>query len=263
MDRRRLDRSRHGRDLVDLDDVIYGVHSVEESLTAGEKLRKIHVGDERRRDPIVRRLLDQAKALNVPVRFEDRGFFARFPYKAHQSIVAFGAPFPYVTVEEIIGNPQREGPLLLVLLDHITDPHNAGAIIRTAECAGAAGVVLPERRSAGVNATVRKAAAGAAAHLPIARVANIAQTIRMLKKAGVWIFGAEVGSEAIAHTQADFKRDAALVIGAEGAGLSQLVRRECDYRVRIPILGKVDSLNASVAAGILLYEALRQRASEI
>lgn len=261
MDRRRVDRGRRPqRDtLIDLDDVIYGVHAVGEALNAGEKLVKLHVGDERRRDPVIKRLLDEAKALNVPVRFEDRGFFAKFPYKAHQSIVAFGAPFEYVTVDDIVHDPRRSKPLLLVLLDHITDPHNAGAIIRTAECAGAHGVVLPERRSVGVNATVRKAAAGAAAHLPVARVSNIAQTIRTLKKAGVWIFGADLGAESVPLTAADFARDAAIVIGAEGAGLSQLVRRECDYLVRIPMLGKVESLNASVAAAVLLYEAVRQR----
>ena len=261
MDRRRLERGRRPqRDtLIDLDDVIYGVHAVGEALSAGENLRKLHVGDERRRDPVIKRLLDEAKALNVPVRFEDRAFFARFPYKAHQSIVAFGAPFEYVTVDDIVHDPQRGKPLLLVVLDHITDPHNAGAIIRTAECAGAHGVVLPERRSVGVNATVRKAAAGAATHLPIARVSNIAQTIRTLKKAGVWTFGADLGPESVPLTQADFSRDAAIVIGAEGSGLSQLVRRECDYLVRIPMLGKTESLNASVAAAILLYEAIRQR----
>ncbi|MDP9017119.1 MAG: 23S rRNA (guanosine(2251)-2'-O)-methyltransferase RlmB [Candidatus Eremiobacteraeota bacterium] len=259
MERRPRIDHRKRQDVADLDDILYGVHAVGEALAAGEKLRKLHVADDRKRDPVVRRLLDEAKALDVLVRFEDRGFFSRFPYKAHQGIVGYGQPFPYTTVEEIMGNPERSSPLLVVLLDHITDPHNAGAIIRTAECAGAHGVVLPERRSAGVNATVRKAAAGAAAHLPVARVSNIAQTIRMLKKAGVWIFGADLGPESVSLTEADFSRDAALVIGAEGEGLSQLVRRECDYLVRIPMLGKVESLNASVATGVLLYEAVRQR----
>jgi 23S rRNA (guanosine2251-2'-O)-methyltransferase len=154
---------------------------------------------------------------------------------------------------------RRDGPVLIVVLDHITDPHNAGAIIRTAECAGADGLVIPERRAAGVNATVRKAAAGAAAHLPIARVANIADAIRKLKKANVWVAGADLGPGSVDFAQADLARDIAVVIGAEGAGLSQLVRRECDYLVRIPLFGEVASLNASVAAGVLLYEAVRQR----
>lgn len=260
MDRRRLERGHNPRrELIELDDVIYGIHAVDEALTAGEKLKKIHVGDDRKRDPIVRRLLDHAKALEIPVRFEDRGFFANFPYKAHQSIVAFGAPFPYTTLEEAIANRSTSGPALYVVLDHITDPHNAGAIIRTAECAGADAIILPERRAAGVNGTVRKAAAGAAAHLPIARVANVAQAIRALKKANIWIAGAQLGEGSIDFSQADFNRDLAIVIGAEGTGLSQLVSRECDYLVRIPMFGQIASLNASVAAGVLLYEAVRQR----
>ena len=156
-----------GRTEIDLDDVIYGVHAVEEALVAGERLRRLHVADERKRDPAVRKILDTAREQEIRVRFEDRGYFNQFPYKAHQGVIAFGPPFPYVTLEELIA-AHGEGPLLVVLLDHITDPHNAGAIIRTAEAAGADGVILPERRSAGVNATVRKAAAGAAAHLPIA-----------------------------------------------------------------------------------------------
>jgi 23S rRNA (guanosine2251-2'-O)-methyltransferase len=131
--------------------------------------------------------------------------------------------------------------------------------LRTAEAAGADGAVLPDRRSAGVNATVRKAAAGAAAHLPIARVSNIAEAIRTVKKAGVWVAGADLSANAEDLAQADFNRDLALVIGAEDRGLSQLVKRECDYLVRLPMRGKVASLNASVAAAILVYEALRQR----
>jgi 23S rRNA (guanosine2251-2'-O)-methyltransferase len=131
--------------------------------------------------------------------------------------------------------------------------------IRTTEAAGGTALILPERRSAGVNATVRKSAAGAAAHLPIARVANIAQSIRTLKKAGIWVAGAALVEGAVPYATADFARDLALVIGAEGEGISPLVRRECDYLVSIPMPGKTQSLNASVAAGILLYEAVRQR----
>jgi 23S rRNA (guanosine2251-2'-O)-methyltransferase len=121
---------------------------------------------------------------------------------------------------------------------------------------------MPERRAAGVNATVRKAAAGAAAHIPVARVSNVADTIRKIKKANVWVAGADLGEESVEYTQADFARDIAIVIGAEGEGLSQLVKRECDYLVRIPMLGEVQSLNASVAAGVLMYEAVRQRRAQ-
>ncbi|MGA2392858.1 MAG: 23S rRNA (guanosine(2251)-2'-O)-methyltransferase RlmB [Candidatus Lustribacter sp.] len=262
MDRRRRIAPQRGHrppgPRVDLDDVIYGIHAVNEALVAGEPLRRIHVGDERKSDPALRNLLERARAGDVPVRFENRTFFANFPYKAHQSVVAYGAPFDYITLEEAIALPRR-GPALFVLLDHVTDPHNVGAIIRTAEAAGGTALVLPERRSAGINATVRKAAAGATAHLPIARVANISQAIRTLKKAGIWVAGATLGEGTIPLGQADFTRDLAIVIGAEGQGIAPLVGRECDYRVAIPMLGKTQSLNASVAAAILLYEAVRQR----
>ncbi len=249
----------HRRIKIDLDNVIYGVHAVEEALSAGEELRHIHVADERRRDPALRKIMEIARERAIRVRTEERAYFAQFPYKAHQGIVAFGAPFEYVTLQDILEAP-RSGSLLLVILDHLTDPHNVGAIVRTAECVGAHGVIMPERRAAGVNATVRKAAAGATAHVPIARVSNIADTLRKLKKANVWIAGAALDPRSIEYTKADFTGDLAVVIGAEGEGLGQLVARECDYLVRIPLRGEVESLNASVASGILLYEVLRQRA---
>jgi len=243
---------------VDLDDVVYGVHAVDEALAAGESLRTIHVGDDRKRDPALRNLLERARTSNVPVRYESRAFFASFPYKAHQGVVAFGEPFAYSSLEEILAAP-RAGPLLLVVLDHVTDPHNVGAIVRSTECAGGSGVVLPERRSAGVNPTVRKAAAGAAAYVPVARVANVAQAVRMLKKAGVWVYGAAGEAGARPYTDVDLTADVALVIGAEGEGIAPLVKRECDGLIAIPLLGQIGSLNASVAAGVLLYEAVRQR----
>jgi len=244
---------------MDLDDVVYGVHAVDEMLAAGEPVRRVHVGDDRKRDPALKNLLERARAANVPVRFESRAFFASFPYKAHQGVVAFGEPFDYSGLDEIVARRAPGRPLLLVVLDHVTDPHNVGAIVRSAECAGASGVVLPERRSAGVNPTVRKSSAGATAYLPIARVANVAQTVRTLKKAGIWVYGAAVGEGARPYTEADLRGDAALVIGAEGPGIAPLVRRECDALLEIPVHGRVGSLNASVAAGILLYEAVRQR----
>jgi 23S rRNA (guanosine2251-2'-O)-methyltransferase len=244
---------------LDFDDVVYGIHVVEEALLAGEPLRGIRISDERKRDPQLRKLLAEAKERNVSVRFEQREFFRQLPFKAHQGVIAIAPPFEYAGLDDVLGS-RKTGYAFFLILDHLTDPHNVGAIIRTAECAGVDGVILPERRSAGVNATVRKAAAGAAAHMPIVRVANVSQTIRTLKKAGTWIAGADAGSEAIPMTAADFDLDLALVIGAEGTGVADLVRRECDYLVRIPMRGQTASLNASVAAGILMYEVLRQRA---
>jgi 23S rRNA (guanosine2251-2'-O)-methyltransferase len=245
-----------------LDDVIYGIHAVDEALAAGEVLRRIHVGDERKNDPALRSILQRARDAGVAVRFENRGFFGVFPYKAHQSVVAFGAPFAYISLDEAIALRAPGKPGLWVILDHVTDPHNVGAIVRTAESAGATALVLPERRSAGINATVRKAAAGAAAYVPIARVTNIAQAVRVMKKAQIWIAGAARNPMAVSYTRADFNRDLAIVIGAEGGGISALVQRECDYLVSIPMEGKIASLNASVAAGVLLYEALRQRSND-
>ncbi len=264
MDRRRRlrrpERPPRRKDAIDLDDVIYGIHAVEEALTGGEALRRIYVGEERKRDPALRKLLEDAGVAGAPVRYESRSFFSQFPYRAHQSVVAFGQPFDYVTLDEALALDAKRGEKLYVVLDHITDPHNAGAIIRSAECAGATAVVIPERRAAGVNATVRKAAAGATAHIKIARVANVAGSLREMKRASVWVAGATLEGAQL-YTSADFRRDLAIVIGAEGSGISPVVRKECDYLVRIPVYGEVGSLNASVAAGILLYEVQRQRRS--
>jgi len=253
---------QRGAPRIDLDDVIYGVHAVDEMLVAGEPLRHIHVGDDRKRDPVLKNLLERARAANVPVRFESRAYFASFPYKAHQGVVAFGEPFEYVTLEDAINAGKGPRPALYVVLDHVTDPHNVGAIIRSAECAAATAVILPERRSAGVNPTVRKSSAGATAFVPIARVANVAQAVRTLKKAGIWVYGAAIGEGAKPYTELRFDGPAAFVIGAEGEGVSPLVKRECDGLVSIPLLGRVGSLNASVASGILLFEAVRQRRAE-
>ncbi len=255
--RRHVGRSK--RPSFDFDDVVYGIHSIDEALGAGEALHAIHVADDRKKDAVLRDLLARAKELNVPVRFEEREFFAKLPFKAHQGIVAIAPPFAYASLPEVIGGGRDGKHRLFVVLDHLTDPHNVGAIVRTAECAGADAVVLPDRRSAGINATARKSAAGAAAHLPVARVANVSEAIRALKKSGVWVAGADASAASIEMSKADFRRDLAIVIGEEGAGLSQLVKRECDYLVRIPMYGAIGSLNASVAAGILMYEALRQR----
>ncbi len=245
---------------LDFDDVVYGIHAVGEALDAREVLRAIHVARDRKKDPPLRRVLDLAKERGVAVRFEDRAFFARLPFKAHQGIMAMAAPFGYASLDEVL-HARRAEPALFVLLDHLTDPHNVGAIVRTAECVGAHAVILPERRSAGVNATVRKAAAGAAARVPIVRVANISQTIRRLREEGIRVAGADADAGALPMSGADLRPGAAVVIGAEGSGLAPLVKRECDMLVCIPMRGQLASLNASVAAAVLLYEALRQRST--
>jgi 23S rRNA (guanosine2251-2'-O)-methyltransferase len=263
VDRRHVNRRRIPvASPLDFDDAVYGIHAVSEALAAGERLRAVHVAQDRRNDPALRELLANAEERSIRVSFEPRDFFARFPYRAHQGVTAMAEPFDYVTLDQAIFQRTTAGPALFVVLDHLTDPHNVGAILRTAECAGAGAMVLPDRRSAGINATVRKAAAGAAARVPVARVGNLATAVRTLKKAGVWVVGADAEAST-AMADGDFNRDLALVIGAEGSGLSQLVRRECDYLVRIPMAGRLGSLNASVAAGILMFEALRQRSPEV
>lgn len=251
MERRRL--------TLDFDDLVYGIHAVSEALAAGEPLRSLHVASDRKKDAGLRALLAAAEERGLRVRFESRGFFAKLPVKAHQGVVAIAPPFAYASLRDVLARPPRFGHRLFVLLDHLTDPHNVGAIVRTAECAGADALILPDRRAAGVNATVRKASAGAAAHLPIVRVGNLAEAIRTLKKAAVWVVGADPGPGSIPLDQADFDRDLAAIIGAEGTGLSALTKRECDYLVRIPLLGRIGSLNASAAAAVLLYEAVRRR----
>ncbi len=256
MDRSKVKPRRQPR--LDFDDVMYGVHVVEEALSAGETLRAIHISDERKRDPLLRKIIGEAKQRDIRVRFEDRAFFTQLPFKAHQGIIAIAPPFQYASLDDVMSK-RKPTSALFVLLDHLTDPHNVGAIVRSAECFGADAVILPERRSAGINATVRKAAAGAAQHIAIVRVSNINDAIRQIKKAGVWVAGAHAGESSVDVSEADFNRDIALVIGAEGEGLAQLVRRECDYLVRIPMRGVIESLNASVAAGVLMYEVVRQR----
>lgn len=255
-----MERTRLGRTpAFDLDDAIYGIHAVEESLAAGERLRRVHVARDRRRDPAIAKIINRAQSLEIPVRFETHGWFAQFRVRAHQGVLAVGSPFRYASLREILATREAGRPALIVVLDHITDPHNLGAIVRTAECAGVDGVIIPERRAAGVNATVRKVAAGATEHVPIARVGNVAEALRQLKKAAIWIVGADAAPDSIEMERVDLKRDLALALGSEGAGLSKPVRSECDYLIRIPLHGKLASLNASVAAGVLLYEALRQR----
>lgn len=178
---------------------------------------------------------------------------------SHQGIIAVAAVRAYATVEDILSIAEARGEKpLLVVCDEISDPHNLGAIIRTAECAGAHGVVIPKRRSAGLTAVVAKSSAGAVSYMPVARVPNIPALLKDLKKQGIWVFGA-AAEGTVSLYGADFKNAAAIVIGSEGDGMTRLVRENCDFLVSIPMKGRISSLNASAAAAILLYEALRQR----
>ena len=178
--------------------------------------------------------------------------------KNHQGVIALVSAHDYVEVEDILDAAKEKGedPFVL-LLDGITDPHNLGAILRTAECAGVHGVIIPKRRSVGLNATVGKTSAGAIEYMPVARVTNIVQTMEYLKKEGLWIACADM--KGLDHFDTNMKGPLALVIGSEGDGVSRLVKENCDFTASIPMYGKISSLNASVAAALLMYEVVRQR----
>ena len=236
-----------------------GRNAVTEALKAGRTIDKVFIADGDT-DKGLQRLAAQAKeagAVVVPV--DRRKLDLMSTTRAHQGIIAQAAAHEYASVEDIlqVAADRGEAPLI-VICDELSDPHNLGAIMRTAECAGAHGVIIPKRRSVGLTATVAKASAGAVEYMKVARVANIANTIRELKEQGVWVFGtAAEGSQPM--YQADLTGPTAIVIGNEGVGMGRLVRDLCDVMVHIPMSGRISSLNASAAASILLYEAVRQR----
>lgn len=254
MDERKKDQLTAGAD-----GIIEGRNAVLEALRAGSAIDKIYLqkGDA---DKTLGHIASKARAAGVVVVEADRRKLdAMSVTHAHQGVVALAAVREYVSVESLLARAAERGENpLLVVCDEISDPHNLGAILRTAECAGAHGVVIPKRRSAGLTAVVAKTSAGAVAHIPVARVANLPFLLKDLKKRGIWVFGAAAGGNTLLY-DADFKGPAAIVIGSEGSGMTRLVEETCDVLVRIPMGGKLNSLNASAAAAILLYEAVRQR----
>lgn len=235
--------------------ILAGIHPVREALRAGQALERISVA-KGAGGPRLQEILDLARKAQVPVRFETRDALERLSHgAAHQGVVAVAGATRAATLDDL-----PAGARLIVLLDGIEDPHNLGAIIRTAHAAGASAVVIPERRAAGLTETVAKAAAGALAWLPVIRVTNLNRTIEQLKERGFWIYGLDERATAL-HSETSFNTPTALVLGAEGGGLHDLTRRLCDALVRIPMAGEVASLNVSVAAGIVLYEWVRRNAS--
>ncbi len=238
--------------------IIFGIHAVEEALAArGRGFEYVAVAAGRR-DQRLQKLIELCRSEGIPVRPMPRDQLTRLARAAsHQGVVAVTAEKRYNDLSDLIG--QRRGShAFLLVLDGIEDPHNLGAIIRTAEGAGADGIVIPERRAVGVTSTVAKAAAGAVEYLPIARVTNIGRAIEDLKTRNIWTVGLDERGQK-AYDQLDYKMDCALVLGAEGHGLHEQVRKKCDFLVSIPMLGKVPSLNVSVAAAIVMYEIARQR----
>ena len=236
-----------------------GRNALQEALRAGRTIDKVFIasGDT---DKGLQRLAAEAKEAGAVVVPVDRRKLDQMSFtRSHQGVIALAAAHEYATIDEILEEANSKGEsALIVICDELTDPHNLGAIMRSAECAGAHGVIIPKRRSVGLTATVAKASAGAVEYMKVARVANINNAIHELKEKGVWVFGA-AGEGSQPMYRADLTGPAAIVIGNEGDGMSQLVRKNCDMLVHIPMSGKITSLNASAAASILLYEAVRQR----
>ncbi len=233
-----------------------GFHAIEEALAAGRPLDRIVVARGRHGERIAA-VVHLAKSRGVPVRFEDRLQLDRLAgTREHQGIAALAAAKPAVELEDLLRAKGSRG--LLVLLDGVEDPHNLGAIVRTSLAAGAEGVVIPERRAAGLSDTVERASAGALAHLPVARVKNLVRAMDDMKERGYWLVGLDERAEK-SYTDVDLSGSVGIVLGGEGQGLHELTRKRCDFLVSIPTVGPVRSLNVSVAAGVILFEAVRQR----
>ena len=241
------------------DGIIEGRNAVMEALRAGTAIDKIYL-QKGETDKTLGHIASKARAAGaVVVEADRRKLDAMSRTHAHQGVIALSAVREYATVEDILRAAEAKGEApLLVVCDELSDPHNLGAVIRTAECAGAHGVIIPKRRSAGLTAVVAKTSAGAVAHVPVARVPNLPALLRELKDRGIWVFGTAADG-ATSLYDADLKGPAAIVIGSEGGGMGRLVAESCDFLVSIPMRGKLNSLSASAAAAILLYEAVRQR----
>ena len=262
---RREDRAEHARERAEQreehggETLIEGRNAVAEALRAGTAIDKLYVV-RGATDRTLRAIAAQAREQGVVVVEADhRKLDAMSVTQAHQGVIAVAAAKAYAAVEDILAVAADKGEKpLIVICDELSDPHNLGAVIRTAECAGAHGVIIPKRRSAGLTAVVAKTSAGAVSYLPVARVANIPALLEDLKKQGLWVFGTAADGTTALYG-ADLKGPAAIVIGSEGDGMSRLTAEKCDFLVSIPMKGHISSLNASAAAAILLYEAVRQR----
>ena len=232
--------------------MLAGIHPVKEALAAGRSMDRVLIA-RGAGGPRLQEIIDLCRKANITVRFEPRDALDRVANgAAHQGVVAVGAAHGYTPYAEAIA-----GAELVVLLDGVEDPHNLGAIIRTAHAAGAKAVLIPERRAAGLTETVAKSAAGALEHIAVARIGNVSQTLEELKKRGFWIYGVDERGEQL-YSDVDYARPTVFVLGGEGHGLHQQVRKHCDVVVRIPMAGAISSLNVSVAAGVVLFEWRRR-----
>jgi 23S rRNA (guanosine2251-2'-O)-methyltransferase len=238
--------------------IIYGRNPVKEAYRAGKTIEKLYL-PKGAPDPVLSPIYKMAKEKRTVISYVDKFTMDKLSEGGnHQGVLAQITDFDYCTVEDILAlAKERDEDLLVVLLDGITDPHNLGAIVRSAECFGAHGIVIPKHRSVGVNDTVVKVASGATEHMLIAKVTNINDTIRMLKEHNVWVYATDFDGKA--PKQANLTGNTAIVIGSEGEGIKKLTKELCDDTLTIPEYGKINSLNASVATGIILYEVVRQR----
>ena len=238
---------------------IEGRNPVLEAIKSGRRMEKILIAKGANQGSI-NKIKGMAREKNIITQYVDRKKLDSIAHtNSHQGVVAIVSEYEYSSVEDILqkAKERNEDPFIIIL-DEISDPHNLGSIMRTAECVGAHGIIIPKRRSVGLTAIVAKTSAGAVEYFPVAKVSNITATIEKLKENGVWVYGADMSGED-EYYQANLKGAVALVIGSEGKGISRLVKEKCDVLVKIPMKGKVSSLNASVAASILMYEVLRQR----
>ncbi|WP_301893050.1 23S rRNA (guanosine(2251)-2'-O)-methyltransferase RlmB [Mitsuokella multacida] len=241
------------------DDVLVGRNAVTEALKSGRGINKLWIasGD---REGSVAEIAALAKERGIVVQYVERAKIeALAGGHRHQGVLAYVAPVPYAELEDILKAAEEKGEApFLVLLDELEDPHNLGALLRTADATGVHGILIPKRRSVSLNATVAKTSAGAVEYVPVARIGNIAQTLKKLKEKGFWVAGADMDGEK-AYYEADLKGPLVLVVGSEGKGMSRLTKEACDFIVRMPMVGRINSLNASVAGSILMYESMRQR----
>lgn len=241
------------------DDVLVGRNAVTEALKSGRGINKLWIasGD---REGSVAEIAALAKERGIVVQYVERAKIeALASGHRHQGVLAYVAPVPYAELEDILKAAEAKGEApFLVLLDELEDPHNLGALLRTADATGVHGILIPKRRSVSLNATVAKTSAGAVEYVPVARIGNIAQTLKKLKEKGFWVAGADMDGEK-AYYEADLTGPLVLVVGSEGKGMSRLTKEACDFIVRMPMVGRINSLNASVAGSILMYESMRQR----
>ncbi len=240
----------------DLEDLIFGRNAVAELLKSGHSVNRILIA-QGSRDGSIQKIFALAKTAGVVVEFVSRDKLDKLCGGRHQGVAAYAAAADYSTVEEILELAEDEPPFI-ILLDELEDPHNFGAILRTAEAVGVHGVIIPKRRSVQLNATVFKTSAGAAQYVKVAQVTNVAQTLKQLREVGLKVVGSDMNA-AIDFKQADLTGGIVLIIGSEGKGMRRLTRESCDELIRIPMVGKINSLNASVASALLMYEIFFQR----